>query len=129
MKSHQIVVVRISSWRLARRAVVTCFLSIDAVCVVLPHDVHEMTVHEKIEYAQDLKTEASSKFGLSNYNEALKLYAKAVDAVRNVQHTSGSSNEMRYVDKEDIPCSACLPTQSLRLVFHSLLAPSEQIFW
>lgn len=99
IRDHQTVVVRISSWRLARRSVVTCFLSKDAVRVVRPHSIYEMNVHEKIEHAQELKEEASSRFAAKGYEEALKLYSKAVDAVRYVQHTSGSSNEIRYVSK------------------------------
>ena len=96
IRDDQVVVVRISSWRLARRSIVTCYLSQDAVEVVRPRRVFEMTVHEKIEHAQELKEQASTEFSKKQYSEALTLYAKAVDAVRYVQHTSGSTNEVRY---------------------------------
>eukprot|EP00980_Cylindrotheca_fusiformis_P017580 scaffold5517_cov135-Cylindrotheca_fusiformis.AAC.10 len=92
---HQMVVVRISSWRLARRAVVSCSLSADALRVVKPPSVSEMNVHEKIEYAQELKGEAADRFVARNYADALKIYSEAIDTVRYVQHTTGSSNEIR----------------------------------
>jgi hypothetical protein len=91
----QVVVVRISSWRLAGRSMVTCYLSPDAVQVVRPSKIYEMSIHEKVEHAQELKQEASAKFALKEYENALQLYAKAVDTVRYVQHKKDSTNELR----------------------------------
>ena len=88
-------VVQISSWRLAGRSKVTCYLARDAVQVVRPHKQYEMTVHEKVEHGQELKKQASTMFCAKKYKEALELYAKAVDAVRYAQHTKDSSNELR----------------------------------
>jgi len=88
-------VVLISSWRLAGRSRVTCYLSPEAVRVVRPHKIYEMSVHEKVEHAQELKQQAAHKFARKDYNDALKLYAEAVDAVRYIQHKKDSTNEVR----------------------------------
>lgn len=96
-RKDNIVVVRISSWRLAGRSVVSCYLSLNKIKVVRPHRLHEMSVYEKIEHAQDLKEKASSKFSNKEYKQALQLYAEAVDAVRYVQHKRDSTNYVRYV--------------------------------
>lgn len=48
-KSINSVVVRISSWRLAGRSSVTCYLSREAVQVVRPKKIYEMSVYEKVE--------------------------------------------------------------------------------
>jgi len=89
------LVVRISSWRLARRSMVTCYLSKDSVRVIRPIPVSRMNIHEKIQHAQDLKASATTSFSAKLYQEALVLYAKAVDTVRYVQHNTSSSNENR----------------------------------
>ena len=89
------LVVKISSWRLAGRSIVTCFLSPTSVQVVRNKKIHEMTVFEKVEHAEQLKQEANRLFSNKEYTEALTLYAEAVDAVRYVQHTKDSSNELR----------------------------------
>lgn len=90
------VVVRISSWRLAGRSIVTCYLSpSSSVQVMRPKKIYEMSVHEKIEHAQELKADASTMFAEKKYEEALQVYARAVDAVRYVQHKKDSSNEVR----------------------------------
>jgi tetratricopeptide (TPR) repeat protein len=92
-----VIVVRLSSWRLAGRSRVTCYFAADgdAVQVVRPHKVYEMSVAEKIEHAQDLKKQANDKFAAKDYEKALTLYATAVDAVRYVQHKKESSNDLR----------------------------------
>mmetsp|Transcript_40000 Transcript_40000/g.96516 ORF Transcript_40000/g.96516 Transcript_40000/m.96516 type:complete len:375 (-) Transcript_40000:1394-2518(-) len=95
IRQDQTLVVRISSWRLARRSVVTCYLSKGCVRVVQPIPVSRMNIYEKIEHAQDLKAEASVCFTSKRYQEALALYAKAVDTVRYIQHDANSSNENR----------------------------------
>ena len=94
-RNDQMVAVKISSWRLAGRSIVTCYIRQDAVQVVRPHKHYEMNAYEKVEHGQHLKQEASAKFAVKKYEEALELYAKAVDAVRYVQHTKDSSNELR----------------------------------
>lgn len=91
----KMVVVRISSWRLAGRSTVTCHLSTDSVQVIRPKKIFEMSIFEKVEHAQELKEQASTKFSAKEYNEALQLYAEAVDAVRYVQHKKDSTNELR----------------------------------
>jgi hypothetical protein len=74
---------------------VTCYLSPNAVQVVRPSKIYEMNIHEKVEHAQELKQEASAKFASKEYEDALQLYAKAVDTVRYVQHKKDSTNELR----------------------------------
>jgi hypothetical protein len=88
-------VVRISSWRLASRSTVTCYLSPTCVQVVRPRTISEMSVYEKVEQAQAEKQEATLKFASKDYQEALHLYSKAVDTVRFVQHKKDSTNELR----------------------------------
>jgi tetratricopeptide (TPR) repeat protein len=89
------VVVRISSWRLAGRSLVTCYLASSSVQVLRPQTVYEMNAYDKVEHAQELKQQANVQFTAKNYNAALELYAQAVDTVRYVQHTRDSSNELR----------------------------------
>jgi tetratricopeptide (TPR) repeat protein len=91
----QMVVVNVSSWRLAGRSTVMCYLSTKSVQVIRPKKVFDMTIFEKVEHAQQLKKQASSKFSEKQYSEALHLYAEAVDAVRYVQHKKDSTNELR----------------------------------
>jgi tetratricopeptide (TPR) repeat protein len=93
--SESRVEVRISNWRLAGRSVVTCYLAANAVKVVRPKLIYEMSIVEKIEFAQELKLKASEQFGAKMYEQALKTYATAVDAVRYVQHKLDSTNEVR----------------------------------
>ena len=94
-EDDSIVVVRISSWRLAGRSLVTAYLSPETVEVVRPKTLYEMSIVERIERAQELKQQATKKFSAKEYQEALVLYAKAVDAVRYVQHSQETSNEAR----------------------------------
>ena len=54
----KMVVVRISSWRLAGRSTVTCHLSTDSVQVIRPKKIFEMSIFEKVEHAQELKEQA-----------------------------------------------------------------------
>jgi hypothetical protein len=89
------IVVRISSWRLAGRSLVTCYLSPSAVEVVRSKKIYEMSVEEKIEHAMEIKEKATKTFAAKEYGDALELYARAVDTVRYVQHKANSSNEMR----------------------------------
>jgi tetratricopeptide (TPR) repeat protein len=90
-----IVVVRISSWRLAHRSRVTCFMNVNSVQVVRPYQVYEMSVVEKIEHALELKQHAATQFTQKDYVGALQTYAKAVDSVKFVQHTPNSTNSVR----------------------------------
>jgi tetratricopeptide (TPR) repeat protein len=89
------IVVRVSSWRLAGRSLVTCYLSPNAVQVVRPKKIHEMSVEEKVEHAMEFKEKATKAFAAKQYGHALELYARAVDTVRYVQHKANSSNELR----------------------------------
>ncbi|GKY99302.1 hypothetical protein MPSEU_000885300 [Mayamaea pseudoterrestris] len=95
IRDDGILVVRLSHWRLARRNIVTCYVQPDKVQVVRHKKIYEMTVAERIEHGQALKQEASKQFAAKDYDGALKSYAKAVDAVRYVQHKPDSTNEMR----------------------------------
>jgi tetratricopeptide (TPR) repeat protein len=92
---HVVVVVRLSSWRLAHRSLVTCYLDISAVRMVRPKQTYEMSVTEKVERAMELKAEAAGQFTKKYYGTALRTYAKAVDAVKYVQHKPDSSNAVR----------------------------------
>jgi tetratricopeptide (TPR) repeat protein len=95
IRADEVLVVRISSWRLGGRSYVTCFLSQKSVQVVRPKKIYQMTVFEKVEHAQHLKEKANHLFSEKEYSKALKLYAEAVDAVRYVQHMRDSTNEVR----------------------------------
>jgi hypothetical protein len=93
--TQQTHVVQISSWRLAGRSTVKCFVAAKDIQVVRPYRIYDMSVFEKVEHANDLKTQATTKFVAKDYDAALQLYAKAVDAVRYIQHGPESSNELR----------------------------------
>uniref|UniRef100_A0A7S4VCI4 Peptidylprolyl isomerase n=1 Tax=Ditylum brightwellii TaxID=49249 RepID=A0A7S4VCI4_9STRA len=87
--------VRLSSWRLAQRCTVRCYLRLDTVSVVGKKSLREMNTFERVSYGQTLKTKASEQFRQKKYNEALKLYADAIDSVRFVQHDAQSDNYIR----------------------------------
>ena len=89
------IVVMLSSWRLARRSKVMLYLQPDAVRVVRPKKIYEMTVHERIDAALAFKDEAAKDFSAKDYQASLRSYAKAIDAVRYVQHKSDSDNFVR----------------------------------
>lgn len=93
----QIIVVKLTSWRLAGRSTVTCYLSLTTatIQVLPPKKLYEMSVFEKVDHAQQLKEQASALFSSKKFEEALHLYARAVDAVRYVQHDKNSTNELR----------------------------------
>jgi hypothetical protein len=88
-------VVRLSSWRLAGRSTVKCFVAAQNIQVLRPLRIYDMNVFEKVEHANELKKQATAKFAAKQYAAALELYAKAVDAVRYIQHGPESSNELR----------------------------------
>ncbi|KAG7347139.1 hypothetical protein IV203_006208 [Nitzschia inconspicua] len=92
---QQTHVVQLSSWRLAGRSKVKCFVAAQNIQVVRPFRIYDMSVFEKVEHANELKQQATSKFIAKEYDAALQLYAKAVDAVRYIQHGPDSSNELR----------------------------------
>lgn len=93
--SKKILVVLLSSWRLATRSRVTCYLDPPAVRVVRSKELYEMTVHERVEAAMEFKTQANKDFAAKEYRAALQSYAMAVDAVRYVQHKTDSDNYVR----------------------------------
>ena len=88
-------VVQLSSWRLASRSKVLCYLSSSDCKVMRPYRIHDMSIFDKVEYANDLKKNAAQKFSLNDFNSALEIYARAVDTVRYVQHGKDSTNEIR----------------------------------
>jgi tetratricopeptide (TPR) repeat protein len=92
--NHQAVVL-LSSWRLAGRSRVKCYLSLSSLRVVRAKKLYEMNVYEKVEHGQELKSEATAFFQRKEYEKALNVYSHAVDAVRYVQHKRDSSNEVR----------------------------------
>lgn len=87
--------VQLSSWRLANRCMVKCYLNPLSVQVVRKKTKAEMDVYERVEMAMDFKSLASKQFSQKLYGPALETYAKAVEAVRYVQHNANSSNEVR----------------------------------
>jgi len=88
--------VRLSSWRLADRSTVTCYVNADQIDVMRPLRIYDMNVFQKVEHAMDLKQDAARKFSSTkDYEGALELYSKAVDAVRYVQHGAESTNIVR----------------------------------
>ena len=88
-------VVELTSWRLAQRCTVKCYLSIASVSVVRKKTLYEMNSFEKVEYAQAQKQIATRHFQKKEYNLALEHYDKAVTSVRYVQHDASSTNELR----------------------------------
>lgn len=92
MKTH---VVKLSSWRLANRSRALCYISAQDCEVVRPKKIYDMDVFEKVDYANLLKQEATTKFKQKDYSGALESFARAIDAVRYVQHGVGSTNELR----------------------------------
>lgn len=94
LKEGQIVV-ELTTWRLAQRSTVKCYLDPASVQVVRKKIPSEMDVYERVELGTELKARASKQFGHKMYEPALVTYAKAVDAVRYVQHDAKSSNEVR----------------------------------
>eukprot|EP00531_Pseudo-nitzschia_arenysensis_P003897 CAMPEP_0116151382 /NCGR_PEP_ID=MMETSP0329-20121206/20065_1 /TAXON_ID=697910 /ORGANISM="Pseudo-nitzschia arenysensis, Strain B593" /LENGTH=484 /DNA_ID=CAMNT_0003647987 /DNA_START=114 /DNA_END=1568 /DNA_ORIENTATION=+ len=92
MKTH---VVQLSSWRLANRSSVFCYVCAEECEVVKPRKLYDMDVFQKVEYANELKQSATIKFKEKDYHGALELFARAIDAVRYVQHGKDSTNELR----------------------------------
>lgn len=90
-------VVKLSSWRLAGRSSVMCYLSgkNNNIEVMRPYRIYDMDVWEKVEHANELKNEAAIKYSNKDFTGALEIYARAVDAVRYVQHGKDSTNEVR----------------------------------
>lgn len=87
--------VLLTSWRLAGRSRVQCYLFSSQVKVLRPKTLYEMDAIERIEYAMREKDVAGKYFKDKNYNGALNKYAEAVDTVRYIQHNPDSSNESR----------------------------------
>jgi tetratricopeptide (TPR) repeat protein len=89
------IVIQLSSWRLANRSLVKCYLEPSSVQVVRKKTKSEMDVYERVELANEFKALANSQFAHKMYEPAVVTYSKAVDAVRYVQHDATSSNEVR----------------------------------
>ena len=87
--------VELTSWRLAGRSKVKCYMYKQALQVVRKKMLSEMNAQERVEFAQRQKASAAKVFKDKQYQHALNLYAGAVDSVRFVQHDSSSSNETR----------------------------------
>ena len=87
--------VELSLWRLAGRSSVDCYLFPPSVQVVRKKKLEEMNATERVEFARRQKASAVYVFKERHYQQALNLYAGAVDAVRYVQHDASSTNEVR----------------------------------
>ena len=87
--------VELTSWRLAGRSKVKCYMYKQALHVVRKKMLSEMNAQERVEFAQRQKASAAKVFKDKQYQHALNLYAGAVDSIRFVQHDSSSSNETR----------------------------------
>lgn len=87
--------IRLSSWKIGGRSDVTCHVTTPPPRVVRKHTASEMDAFEKVELAQTKKSKATQYFIEKEYNQALTIYATAVNAVRNVQHDHSSTNEVR----------------------------------
>ena len=87
--------IALSSWRLNGRSNVTCHVISPPPRVVRKHTPSEMDAYEKVDSAKALKVKANGYFSQKDYSSALNTFASAVDAVRNVQHDSSSTNEVR----------------------------------
>jgi tetratricopeptide (TPR) repeat protein len=90
--------VQLTSWRLAGRSTVKCFLFHTPSCpirVLRKKTLTEMNARERVEFAQRQKSSAIQIFAQKKYQQALNIYAGAVEAVRYVQYDSDSSNECR----------------------------------
>jgi hypothetical protein len=103
-----VVVVRLSTWRLARRNTVTCSLNLEQVRTVRFKRIYEMSIPEKIDYANELKHMATQHYYNQNTNInttttqlqpqhdiAMSYYERAVHAVQYVQHETHSDNCIR----------------------------------
>ena len=87
--------VELTSWRLAGRSKVKCYMYKSALQVVRKKMLSEMNAQERVEFAQRQKVSAVKVFNDKQYQRALNLYAGAVDSVRFVQHDANSSNATR----------------------------------
>ena len=87
--------VELTSWRLAGRRKVKCYMYKQALQVVRKKMLSEMNAQERVDFAQRQKASAAKVFKDKQYQHALNLYAGAVDSVRFVQHDDSSSNETR----------------------------------
>ena len=87
--------VELTSWRLAGRSKVKCYMYKSALQVVRKKMLSEMNAQERVEFAQRQKISAVKVFKDKQHQHALNLYAGAVDSVRFVQHDANSSNETR----------------------------------
>jgi len=95
IRKDGIVAVKLSSWRLAKRSLVSCYLKPSDVQVVRKKIQREMSVYERVEFAKECKLTATKQFSKKMYLAALNMYSKAIDAIRYVNHDAGSSNEIR----------------------------------
>jgi hypothetical protein len=67
----QKVAIRLSSWRLAGRSKVTCYLASKDVVVVRLKKISEMSVQEMLGFVQELKEKAAREFAAEDYAAAL----------------------------------------------------------
>ena len=95
IRSDQTLVVELTSWKLANRCLVKCYLQPPQTHVVRKKTQAEMDVGERVQFAAELKVQGNNEFAAKLFDSALLSYAKAVDAVRYLQHNSSSSNEIR----------------------------------
>lgn len=115
-KCNDVVVIQLSSWRLANRSRVICYLNAQSVHVLRSKHVYEMSVVERIERAMELKQQAAYFFSNKDYQRAWEIYGRAIDVVQYVQHSTQSTNAVRAdLLVVMITCSNNAATCSLKL--------------
>lgn len=87
--------IQITSWKLAGRSRVKCYLFANQVKVVRKKTLMEMNAEERVEFAMKQKKGASILFAEKKYQTALNVYAGCIEAVRYIQHDMNNDNECR----------------------------------
>jgi hypothetical protein len=62
-----------------------------------PEKIDEMSVSERVEYAQALKAQAAKAFASKDYKAAYRAYARAIAAVENATHMSASTSDRQFL--------------------------------
>ena len=94
--SRQQIAIRLSSWELADTSMVTCYLAASAVKVIAgPQKVEDMSVEDRIKYAQSIKEQAEQAFSAQNYKAALQIYESVFDDFQYDIQGSPSSSKVK----------------------------------
>ena len=94
---HKKFHVELSSWRLANGNRVKLYVTKDRdnIVVVKKKELHEMSIHERVDFAKRQRTSAVAVFKNKEYQTALNLYAGAIEALRYVQYNPTIDNYTR----------------------------------